>query len=81
MIPTTEFGKEIGKRLVDLNQTNAWLINQVRERTGLYFDSSYLHRIKIGTNRNHKVVSAIREVLSLPEKGTGGEKNETSCNP
>ena len=68
MIPTTEFGKEIGKRLVELNQNSTWLVKQVKERTGLYFDHSYLHKIKIGTNRNHKVVSAIREVLSLPEK-------------
>ena len=33
-----EFGKEIKKRLVDIDKTHEWLISEVREETGLYSD-------------------------------------------
>ena len=64
----TSFGKEIGKRLIDLDLTQNWLIQQVKERTGLYFDDSYLHKIKTGKLTSPKIVQAIREILDLPEQ-------------
>lgn len=64
----TSFGKEIGKRLIDLDLTQSWLIKQVKERTGLYFDDSYLHKIKTGKLTSPKIVQAIREILGLPEE-------------
>ena len=45
MAKTCEFGKEIKKRLVDIEQTQEWLIAEVSKDTGKYFDSGYLHRI------------------------------------
>lgn len=62
----TEFGKEIGKRLIDMERRQNWLIEQVRERTGLYFDSSYLYKIKIGKLATPRIVAAIRDILDLP---------------
>ena len=47
-IKVCEFGKEIKKKLVDLDQTQEWLIEQVKADTGLFFDSSYLHKILTG---------------------------------
>lgn len=41
MAQLTVFGKEVKKRLVDMDQRQVWLIDQVREKTGLYFDDSY----------------------------------------
>lgn len=64
---TTDFGKEVKKRLVDLEKTQAWLINEVRAKTGLFFDSSYMHKIITGKNATPKIVQAIREILELPE--------------
>ena len=61
----TPFGKEIGKRLIDIGRTQAWLIERVREKTGLYFDDSYIHKIKTGKNSNEKIVSAIKEILEI----------------
>ena len=59
------FGKKINHRLVALGQSKKWLIEEVRARTGLYFDRSYLRKIEIGQLATPKIVQAICEVLSL----------------
>ena len=66
----TAFGKDIKKKLIDLERPQVWLIEQVKERTGLYFDDSYLYKIQTGQLATPKIVSAIRDILELP----GGEK-------
>lgn len=63
----TAFGKSIKKRLIDLDQTQEWLYGQVSEKTGLYFDSSYLSKIMRGVYVPDKMVKAICDVLSIPE--------------
>ena len=68
MIKTSDFGKAIMHRLVDLEKDQVWLMEQVREKTGLYMDSSYLHKIKTGKAATPKIVAAIREILELPEE-------------
>lgn len=62
---TTEFGKSIRKRLVDLDRPQNWLIQQVREKTGLYFDSSYMYKIQTGQLSTPKIITAICELLEL----------------
>ena len=62
----TEFGKTIKKRLIDMNKNQVWLIEQVREETGLYFDSSYLYKISTGRLATPSIVGAIRKILDLP---------------
>lgn len=64
----TPFGKEIKKRLVDIERTQAWLIEQVHEVTGLYFDRSYMCKIQTGQLSTPKIVQAIRDILDLPEQ-------------
>ena len=61
----TQFGKEIKKKLIDLDQTHIWLIAKVSEETGLYFDSSYLHKIMTGKLHTPKVVQAICDILGI----------------
>ena len=63
--PFSDFGKRIKVAVLERGVTQEWLIAQVREKTGLYFDSSYLNKIMIGTNGNEKIVSAIKEILSI----------------
>ena len=70
MAQITAFGKDIKKKLIDLERPQVWLIEQVKERTGLYFDDSYLYKIQTGQLATPKIVSAIRDILELP----GGEK-------
>lgn len=60
------FGKEIKKRLIDLEKTQAWLIDRVSESTGLYFDGSYMYKIQTGQLSTPKIVQAIREILDIP---------------
>lgn len=64
---TTPFGKAIKKRLIDLDKPQKWLIEQVRENTGLYFDDSYLHKIVTGKLATPRIVDAITEILGIPD--------------
>ena len=62
-----EFGKEIKKRLVDIDKTHEWLISEVREETGLYFDRSYLYKIMSGKATPAKIIASIRKILDLAD--------------
>lgn len=60
-----QYGKEIKKKLVDIDQTQEWLISRIREETGLYFDSSYMYKTITGKYTNPKVVQSINEILGI----------------
>ena len=59
----TEYAKTVKKKLIDIDKSQAWLIEEVRNRTGLYVDTSYLARIFNGKDNGKKVISAINEIL------------------
>ena len=65
MAKTCDFGKEIKKRLVDIEQTQEWLISEVAKDTGKYFDSGYLHRILRGDLATPGIVDSINRILQL----------------
>lgn len=69
-----DFGKEVKKKLVGIDQTQKWLIDQISKKTGLYMDGFYLHKILTGQSKNHKIVAAIREILDLPDNSEESEK-------
>lgn len=62
-----DFGKKVKKKLVDIEQTQGWLIAQVKADTGLYFDGYYLHKILSGKLKTPKVVNSIRKILDIVE--------------
>lgn len=66
MAKICEFGKEIKKKLVDIDQSQEWLMERVREDTGKYFDSWYLHRIMRGESTTSTMVASICKILDLP---------------
>ena len=68
MAQFTAFGKDIVKRLIDIDKDQLWLIERVKEKTGLYFDGSYLHKIRTGKLATPKIIAAIRDILDLPEQ-------------
>lgn len=75
MAKTSDFGKAVKIRLVELEKTQAWLIEQVKEQTGdMSFDSSWLHRIltgKLSAERGYGgkpgKAQVIREILGMEE--------------
>ena len=65
MATKTAYGKRIEKKLIDLEKSQEWLIERVKEKTGLYCDSSYMHKIKTGQLATPKIVAAINEILGV----------------
>jgi len=63
----TDLGKKIKVALIEKNQTQEWLIAEVKKKTGLYFDSSYLGKVMTGKRKSERVVAAIYEILALDE--------------
>lgn len=72
----TDFGKRVKYRLVDLERTQEWLQEQVREKTGLFVDSSYMYKILAGQRAAPKIVKAISEILGLEGSGYGERKQD-----
>ena len=62
----TPFGKEVKKRLVDLEQSQDWLMQQITAKTGLFMDRGYMHKVLTGERNAPKIVQAIREILDIP---------------
>lgn len=61
----SDFGKAIKHRLVDMEKNQAWLIEEVKADTGLYFDSSYMTKILNGTIHTPRIVDSICKVLDI----------------
>lgn len=64
----TALGRAIRRRLKELGKTQMWLEEQVEDRTGLFFDNSYLWKIIVGELATPRIVEAIREILDIPEE-------------
>lgn len=73
MAKTTEFGRLIKIRLIEKDQTQAWLIREIQKKTGLYIDHGYLWKIMCGHLATPAVVAAIKEILGLED-----QKNENA---
>lgn len=67
----SDFGLAVKTELIRRGKTQKWLEKSVAEKTGLYTDSGYFHKILTGQRNAPKIVAAIREVLNIPD--TGGQ--------
>lgn len=67
MAQFTEFGKRTKKALIDMGETQGWLMKQVEASTGLFVDSGYMYKVLTGQRSAPKIAQAIREILNLPE--------------
>lgn len=65
MANVTDFGKRVKIRLIEMDKNQDWLIRQVQDKTGLYFDSSYLWRILTGQLNAPKIIEAICETVGF----------------
>lgn len=79
MAKLCDFGKEIKKRLVDIDKNQEWLIARVRDDTGLYFDSSYLYKVLVGNIATPSILASICKILGINEK-TQKPENKTTQN-
>lgn len=70
MAHLTMFGKDIKKRLIDIDQSQEWLINEIRVKTGLFCDSGYLYKIMVGKRKAPTIVKAIHEILNIDNKAS-----------
>ena len=61
----TPYGKQIKMRLIDINQSQSWLVDEVKKRTGLYFDSRYLHKVLTGKRVSSHILEAIDGILDI----------------
>lgn len=64
----SEFGKKVKKALIDKDKNQAWLIEQIKAKTGLYFDSSYMHKILSGKYENPTIVDNICLILDIKKE-------------
>ena len=62
-----EFFKKVKYRLIDLKKNQKWLEEQIKEKTGLFVDSSYLSKIYNGVRNAPKIRAAICEILGITE--------------
>ena len=68
MAQLTVYGKEVKKRLIDIGQSQEWLICKIKEKTGLFCDGGYLYKIFVGERNAPSIVAAINEILELDGK-------------
>lgn len=61
----SEYGKAVCRRLVDMDKTKTWLMEEIRGRTGLYMDSSYLCKILNSGKGSQKVMDAIHDAIGV----------------
>jgi len=61
----TPFGVDIKTKLISIGETQEWLIQQTKEKTNMYMDSSNLYKLMRGLLNSPKMESAIKEVLHI----------------
>ena len=61
----TEYSKKVRKKLIDMDRSQDWLVQQVAEKTGMYFDDGYLSKIFTGKRNPPIIIEAINQILGL----------------
>lgn len=61
----SDFGFAIKIKLLQKNKKQAWLIDKLRNETGMYVDSSLMHKISVGKYPKSKLIPAIKKILSM----------------
>ena len=63
----SDFGLCVKTELLRTGREQKWLEEAVSEMTGLYVDSGYMYKILTGQRNAPKIVSAICELMDIPE--------------
>ena len=63
----SDFGLCVKTELLRTGKTQKWLEEAVSEKTGLFVDNGYMHKVLTGQRNAPKIVAAIREILNIKE--------------
>ena len=63
----TYFGLCVKTKLLQMGKSQKWLEEVISEKTGLFVDGGYMHKILTGQRNAPKIVAAICEELSIGE--------------
>lgn len=61
----TEYGVAIKIRLIEMDRSQEWLINEVNKRGIIILDRSFLNRIMTGVVKTSAAVPIINEILGI----------------
>ena len=64
----TDFGLCVKTKLLQMGKSQKWLEEAISEKTGLFVDRGYMHKILTGQRNAPKIVAAICELLSIEEQ-------------
>lgn len=67
----TPFGLCVKMKLLEQEKTQEWLCNEIRNRYGLFADSSYMYKILTGQRAPQRLVGAICEILQIQADDAG----------
>lgn len=65
--PFTDYGKEVKKKLIELDKSQTWLIEKIKEKTGMFVDSSVLNKVLTDRLNSKPIITAINEILGIEE--------------
>lgn len=69
----TDYGKRVKMRLVDLNVTQGWLIEKIKQLSpNSYVDGSVLNKIFVGEIKESKLIPLINSILFDSDNISGG---------
>ena len=63
----SNFGLCVKTELLRMGKTQKWLEEAVTEKTGLFVDNGYMHKILTGQRNAPKIIAAICEILNIKE--------------
>ena len=62
----TVYGKRVKKKLIDIDRTQTWLIEKIKEELPTcYVDGSLLNKIFVGDVVESNIIPVINKILSL----------------
>ena len=66
--PFTPFGIAVRSSLLKSGRTQEWLIQECKNKTGLFIDSSVMSKLMTGQRNSKRLKQAIVEILNLSKK-------------
>lgn len=63
----TEYGRIVKKRLIEMDKSQVWLMEEIQKRRHGFMDSSYLSKILSGNRKAENIRCIINDILDIKE--------------